>query len=175
MERKYYNNILYGILAAVFIFFIAFRFFNISIQRQLEVQMYKKAEEAKIEELKATRAEELKEEKKIAEANALAPDTIKVQKQSVLLENQYYWDTNTEAILEGTDVIERMEEAGIFDGNKMTPEQYQQQVARIDGRIREYEQRVQADPGDDEAHQKLQSLYMLKASLGGLEETVVEK
>jgi hypothetical protein len=175
MEHRYYNNILYIAIAAVVIFFIAFRFFNVSILKQLDVQMYKKAERAMRKELKATRAEELKEEKKIAEANALTPYTIKVQKDSVLQENQYYWDSNTEAILDGTDVIKRLEDGAVFEGNKMTPEQYQQQIERIDGRIREYEQKVQETPGDEHAHEKLRSLYMLKASLGGLKEAVVDK
>jgi len=175
MEHRYYNHILYMVLAAIVIFFIAFRFFNTSILRQLDVQMYKEAEQAVRQALKATRAQELKEEKKIADENALTPYTIKVQKDSVLLENQYYWDSNTEAILKGTDAIQRLESEGAFAGNKMTAEQYQQQVDRIDGRIREYERMVQEDPGNEAAHEKLRSLYMLKASLGGLEAAVVEK
>ena len=175
MERRYYNIFVYGVIAAVIIFFIAFRFFNTSVERQLDVQMYKKAKGGALEELKATREQEIKEEQTITEDNQLAPSTIKVQKQSILMENQYYWDSNTRAILEDTDVLERMDEAGVFEGNKKTSAQFQAQIQRLDGRIREYEQKVQSDPGDDHARQKLQNLYMLKATVGGIEEAVVEE
>ena len=62
-----------------------------------------------------------------------------------------------------------------WHGKKMTAQQFRQQLERIEGRIREYEQRVQNDPGDDYARQKLQSLYMLKATVKGLKKAVVEK
>ena len=175
MDRKHYNIILYAVIAVIFIYFIAFRFFNTSIERELKVQMDKGMKESDLQEMQLTRQEELKEEKKISEANELTPYTIKVQKESALSENQYYWDSNTSAILEGTDVMQRMEEEGAFDGNKKTSEQFQRQIDLIDGRIHEYERKVQNDPGDDEARQKLQSLYMLRSTVGGMEEAVVEK
>jgi len=128
-----------------------------------------------LQELKLTREEELKAEKEITETYELTPHTIKVQKQSMLLKNQHYWDSNTKVILEETDVIERMDEENAFSGNEMTPEQFEQQLQRIDGRIREYELRVQNNPADDYAREKLQSLYMLKATVGGLENVVVTK
>ncbi|MBN1870051.1 MAG: hypothetical protein JW847_05710 [Candidatus Omnitrophica bacterium] len=175
MDRKNYNIIIYSTVAIVAIFFVAFRFFNISVQRQMDAQMFKQAKGTAAAELKKTREEEIKEEKKIVEDNKLTPETIKVQKESVLQENQYYWDANTKAILDKTDILERMDETGVFEGNMRTPEQFKLQIQRIDERIREYEQRVQNDPGDDSAHQKLRNLYMLRATVSGLEETVVEK
>ena len=87
----------------------------------------------------------------------------------------YYWDSNTKIILEGTDVIERLDEADAFKGNKKTSGQFQRQLKRIDGRIREYKLKVQSDPGDDYARQKLQSLYMLRATVGSLEKAVVKE
>ena len=174
MERKNYTIIIYSVIGAVIVFFIAFRWVNISVQRQMEMQMFREAETAKVEELKKTRKEELQEEKKIVDAHALTPQTIKVQKQSVLLENQRYWDLNTRAVLEQTDVIERLEEAEAFKGDQMTPEQFRRQIQQLDRRISEYEQKVHHDPGDDFAHQKLRSLYMLKATVSAMEETVTK-
>lgn len=175
MARKYYNTAIYIIIAIVVVFFVAFRFFNTSIQRQLEVQMYKDVNETMLQELRATREEEIEEEKNIADINKLTPYTIKVQKKSMLLQNQHYWDSNTKAVLEGTDVIERMDEVGAFTGNKKTSEQFNRQIERMDARIAEYKQKVLSDPGDDYARQKLQSLFMLKSTVSGLENTVVKE
>ena len=175
MERKYYNIILTSVIAVVCVFFIAFHFFNSSVDRELEVQMYKTAKESILQELKLTRQEEFVAEKEITKAHKLTPYTIKVQKQSILLGNQHYWDSNTKMILKGTDVMERMDEANVFAGNKKTPEQFKRQLQRIDGRIREYQMKVQNNPADDHARQKLQNLYMLRATVSGLEKVVVKK
>ncbi len=175
MNHKHNNVIIYSAIAALVVFFIAFRFLNTSLQRQLEVQIRKEAEESMLKVLKVARQEESKKEKEIAGENALAPYAIKVQKQSALLENQYYWDSNTKMILGGTDIIGRMDASGAFKGNKKTSIQFQKQIERIDGRIEEYRVKVENDPGDDAARQKLQSLYMLRATVGSLEGVVVKE
>jgi len=48
-------------------------------------------------------------------------------------------------------------------------------MIQIDGRIEEYQRRVQEDPGNDSLQQKLQNLYRMKSIAGSLEEVVVEK
>ena len=101
--------------------------------------------------------------------------SIKAQEQDILFQNQRRWDSSVKSALDESELLERMSEGEAFKGIKKTPEQFEQQLRRIEGRIREYEQRLQNDPGDDYARQKLHGLYMLKSTVEGLKKAVVEK
>jgi hypothetical protein len=99
---------------------------------------------------------------------------ISFQQEGALVENQLYWDSTTQKILQESDVMGRLREGDAFKGREKTPEQFQQQIRQIKGRIREYKQKIQADPGDEQAVKKLKDLYMLKATVDALKETAVQ-
>jgi hypothetical protein len=178
-EHNYYRSVLYVIIGSVFVFFITFRAINISVERQLKVQIPEKEMpvSAEVPETVPLVAEPVKKEEALTGINFSDPEeyNIKTQEQSVLPQNQRRWNSSTRKTVRDADIIDRMSEVDAFKGIKKTPEQFRKQLERIEGRIREYEQKAQDDPGNDAVRQKLQGLYMLKATVKGLKKAVVEK
>lgn len=110
---------------------------------------------------------------------SLVPDDpskyhITSQREGVGAENQLYWDSTTQKILRESDVMDRLQKGEAFKGREKTPEQFQKQIRQIEGRILEYEQKIQMDPGDEYAVRKLKDLYMLKSTVAALKETAVK-
>ncbi|MCK5014307.1 MAG: hypothetical protein KAS66_10850 [Candidatus Omnitrophica bacterium] len=176
-EYNYYRYALYAIIASVFVFFITFRAINISVDRQLKIQIPEKRKPLSARlPVKPVIVEQIKE-KVLPEIIFSDPEeyNIKTQERGALLQNQRRWNSSMRKTVREADIIDRMSEGDAFKGIKKTPEQFRQQLERIEGRIREYEKRVQNDPGDDAARKKLQGLYMLKATVKGLKKAVVEK
>ena len=176
-EHHYYQTVLYVIIASVFVFFIAFRAINISVERQLKIQMPEKEGSLSTDlPVKSPVVEQVKEDIPLS-IRSSGPEeyNIKAQEQNILLQNQRRWNSSMRKTMRESNIIDRMSEGEAFKGIKKTPEQFRQQLDRIERRIREYEQKARKDPSDDYARQKLQGLYMLKATVKGLKKAVVEK
>ena len=165
-------------LAVLILFFAVFRSLNMSIENQLKAQMHAEKEGLSTEEPSPKDSspvipQEQAKQKRALRSSDPAQYHILAQKKSVLLESQLYWDSTMRKTLRQSDTINRMSQGNAFKETRTTPEQFQKKLQRIDGRIREYEQRVHNNPGDDYARQKLQDLYMMKSSVSNLEEAVV--
>ncbi|MCK5180421.1 MAG: hypothetical protein KAR32_12905 [Candidatus Omnitrophica bacterium] len=175
--EDHYQMALYVSIASVCIFFIAFRAINVSVERQLKIQLPEK--QAPVSTVLPLESIAVEQVKKTATVNRNSSDpeeyNIRAQERDLLFSNQYRWNSVMKSAVKESDIIERMSDGDAFKGIKKTPEQFRDQLERIEGRICEYEQKVHADPGDDHARQKLQGLYMLKATVKGLKKAVVEK
>ena len=175
--EDHYQMTLYVSIASVFIFFVAFRAINISVERQLKIQLPEK--QASVSTVLPAEPVAVDQVKKTPTVNINSSDpeayNIKGQERDLLFSNQHRWNSVMKSAVKESDIIDRMSEGDAFKGIKKTPEQFRDQLERIEGRIREYEKKVQADPGDDHARQKLQGLYMIKATVKGLKKAVMEK
>lgn len=175
MEQKHYNIILFIGFVGVILFFVIFRVINKSVENQINTQIQDIDVASLPVQKPAPPAPVRKEKQQKRSLNADNPEDYHItpQRRSRLFKNQRYWDVITKRAVEQSDVIERMEEGRIFKGVQMTPAQFEKQLQRIDGRIQEYKRTVHNDPNNEYARRKLQSLYMLKSTVGALEEAVV--
>lgn len=108
-------------------------------------------------------------------ASDLTPYQIRPQRRSNLFKDQQYWDVTTQKALEQSESLRSDLAQGIRKGASLTPSDYKEQLKRLEQRIKEYKQEVDRNPGDMVAQQKLQNLYMLKATVKALKDTVITK
>lgn len=174
IDPKQHKIIVLAGLAAVALFFAVFRAINRSVENRINVQVREEKTSPKVP-APAAPSQPQTARKRLLNPGDHGQYHITAQPQSILLQNQRQWDSATQKTLRQSDVISRMSEGGAFKGIEKTPAQFQKQLQRIDGRIREYERKVQNTPGDDDARRKLRDLYMLRSTLSGLEGAVVEK
>ena len=175
MDRKRYNIIILMGCFVVLLFFISFRAVNRSMEKQITEHMEKIKVDLLSRQVVQTPPDHEKSQERDLSSSDLTPYQIVPQRKSRLFKNQQYWDVLTKEALEKSDTVRRIQDGGIFKGIKKSPEEFKQQILLIDGRIKEYKQRVRGDPNDDYAQQKLQDLYMLKSTVKALRETIVEK
>ena len=112
--------------------------------------------------------------------NPLTPDDpaqygIIVQKPENLPHNQNQWDIHMKKVLVQSKTLDRMENKKAFEEVQKSPEEFQKRLQIIDARIKNYETMVQDNPSDEEAQEKLQTLYMLRSTLMVMEGKIVEK
>ena len=100
---------------------------------------------------------------------------IVVQTEETMPRNQLQWDLYTEKILVKSKALDRMDEKKVFAGIKKTPRELKKRMNEINDQIKMYEKIKRNNPADPDAENKLDSLYMLKATLTALESKIVIK
>ena len=174
MDRKHFKNMLLIGFAVVVLFIISIRLITQSIDNQLTVEVKKMKDELQSEKETQVRLDQAKKQKRTLSSTDLTPYQIVPQRKSRLFKNQQYWDVLTKKALEQSNAKSRIQEGEIFKGITKTPEEFKQQIRLIDSRIKAYKKRIRSDSNDDYARRKLQDLYMLKATVRALKETLVE-
>ena len=175
MDRKRFNIILIVSFFVILLFIIGIHSINKSIEGQLTVQVKKMKEELQLEKAAQARLDQAEKQKWTLNSTDLTPYQIVPQRKSRLFKNQQYWDVLTKRALEQSSAKSRIQEGEIFKGITKTPEEFKQQIRLIDSRIKAYKKKIRVDSNDDYARRKLQDLYMLKATVRALRETLVLK
>jgi len=175
MDRKRFNNVLLIGSAVVVLFMISIRLITQSIENQLTVEVKKMKEEYQSEKETQVHLDKAKKQKRTLSSTDLTPYQIIPQRKSRLFKNQQYWDVLTKRALEQSSAKSRIQEGEIFKGITKTPKEFKQQIRLIDSRIKAYKIKIRVDSNDDYARRKLQDLYMLKATVRALRETLVLK
>jgi hypothetical protein len=114
-----------------------------------------------------------KELKRPLRPSDLSPYQIIPHRKSDLFKNQQYWDIMTKNALQHSNITNSSEAEGVLKGIAKTPDQFKNQIQQIDARIREYKRIIHNNPNDEYAKQKLQNLYMIKATVKTLKEAIV--
>ena len=89
---------------------------------------------------------------------------IKIQGQYDIPLTEQQWEYKMRQGLAGARGSERSSQQ-ILQGIKKTPEEIEQQIADLDVQIKEFDAISLNNPADQKAREKLQTLYMLKATL----------
>ena len=97
------------------------------------------------------------------------------QTEETMPRNQLQWDLYTEKVLVKSKALDRMDEKKAFAGIKKTSREFKKRMNEINDQIKMYEKIKRNNPADPDAENKLESLYMLKATLTALESKIVIK
>jgi len=153
-------------------FFILIILINLGIRSTLESS--KASNAAKAEEGK----DQAKTREVFIEENSeyhLAPDdpakyNIKFQGEYDIPLTEKQWEDRMRQSLRQSSLNDKHPEQ-LLEGVKKTPEQIDAQIADLQAKIKEYEA-IALSTGDEKAKEKLQTLYMLKATLTVLKDKV---
>lgn len=91
------------------------------------------------------------------------------------LVDQGRWDSTVRKSFEQSGAINHIKQSGAFNGRKKTPQEFRRQLQTIEKQIKSYEAIVKRSPQDLESAQALHNLYMIRATLLSLEDTVVQE
>lgn len=147
-------------------FFMFFKYVNNKISNRVTVALDKIQDSSAAPKQTASISEKNTEHKEhVLKETDLSPYSITSQGDNRILKSQQFWDNHAKKTIGG----------GAPGGGQWTPDQIDRQISRIDGRIREFQGRVQYNPDDEYAQRKLQGLYMMRSTMKTLRENVINK
>lgn len=96
-----------------------------------------------------------------------------VEQKRYVPHNQQQWDEYMKKALQETQALKQIKTAGASSNLKKSKADIQRQRQNIARLITVYETILRASPGDTESQQRLQELYMLRATLDTLQNKIV--
>jgi hypothetical protein len=98
---------------------------------------------------------------------------IEVDNKDDAAKTQDQWTDQMSQTLDQSGLIDSMNQQGLLEGLRNDPQKMKEKLQRIDDEIREQEVKTRQFPDNPDEKSRLQSLYMLKATLTALDKKAV--